>query len=90
MKAFIPRGLPRNRQTIAYDQVPPVDRGTPRVGTDLRRMPGYNGGRLPAGTELRRMPEYDGGALSDDLEILQCPVTEGNRQIVRYPVTAGH
>jgi hypothetical protein len=78
MEAFIPRGLPRSRQTIAYHLMPPVNRGTPSDGTEPRQVPDYGGGRLPDGTELRRVPEYGGGRLPDDFEVPQCPVSEGN------------
>lgn len=88
MKAFVPRGLPRNRQTIAYQQVPAINGGTPAVGDGLRRTPEWIGGRLPDGTEIRRTPEWVGGRLPDGTDLRQCPSTEGH--LLRYPASEGN
>jgi hypothetical protein len=56
MRAFTPRGLPRNRQAIACPQVPPVNRGALPDGAQLRRAPIVYSGALPDGTEIRQAP----------------------------------
>jgi len=56
MKAFMPRGLPRNRQTIAYHQVPKVNQGAPPSGGEVRQAPAIGFGKLPDGTEVHQAP----------------------------------
>jgi hypothetical protein len=74
MRAFIPRAIGANRQTIGYQTFPRAN-GTPLPdGAEIRQAPVIHCGGLPDGSEIRQAPIVICGSLPDGTELRQFPV----------------
>jgi hypothetical protein len=72
MKAFIPQGATRKRQTVTRHPFPGRGSALPD-GAEMRQAPVIYCGALPDGTELRQIPVIHCGSLPDGTELRQCP-----------------